>query len=158
VTRIPKAAGGLTIRAATAAELMTTDPVTVRHDDSVQVAATLMREGGISALPVVDHFGHAVGVVSQFDIIARHPRLVRRLGRPQVGPAKEAESGGGPEPDGVPVAEFMTSAVFTVAADTPVRDVIDKLVSLRVHRLFVRDLVGRLVGVVSMTDVLRHLA
>jgi CBS domain-containing protein len=126
-----QAAGPLTLRATTASELMTADPLTVQHDDPIQVAAHLMHERGISAVPAVDRFGRAVGVISQFDLVARHPELARRFGRPAPGDDGQAASEGRAVPGAVPVAEVMTPGVFAVATDTPGRDVVNKMVSLR---------------------------
>ena len=52
----------------------------------------------------------------------------------------------------------MTPAVFAVAPDTPIHRVVSDMVGLHVHRLFVVDEVGVLVGVISTMDVLRHLS
>jgi len=51
----------------------------------------------------------------------------------------------------------MTPAVFSVGPDTPAAKVVHDLLSLNVHRLFVVDENGVLVGVISTIDVLRHL-
>ena len=55
------------------------------------------------------------------------------------------------------VWEIMNPVFFSVARETSAAVVIDAMVSLHVHRLFVQDDEGKLVGVVSTTDVLRHL-
>jgi len=51
----------------------------------------------------------------------------------------------------------MTPAVFAVSPDTPVHRVVSDMVGLHVHRLFVVDADGILVGVISTMDVLKHL-
>jgi CBS domain-containing protein len=51
----------------------------------------------------------------------------------------------------------MTPAVFSVAPDAPARRVIDDMVALKVHRLFVSDANGVLIGVISALDVLAQL-
>jgi CBS-domain-containing membrane protein len=53
------------------------------------------------------------------------------------------------------VSDIMTPAVFSVSLDTPVRKVIEQLLDMKVHRLFVVDKGGALVGVISPLDVLR---
>ena len=55
------------------------------------------------------------------------------------------------------VADLMTPAVFSVSEDTPVQRVISDMVGLRVHRLFVVDKDGTLVGIITTMDVLKHL-
>jgi CBS domain-containing protein len=53
----------------TAAELMTSPPVTIGPDEPVQHAAFLMYDRAVSRLPVVDQAGHLVGIVSQADVL-----------------------------------------------------------------------------------------
>jgi CBS domain-containing protein len=59
--------------------------------------------------------------------------------------------------DRTPVRDLMTPVVFSVRPDTPARQVIEQMLHLRVHRLFVIDNDGILVGVISMSDVMRRL-
>ena len=54
----------------TAAELMTTPPVTIGPDEPVQHAAFLMYDRAVERLPVVDKAGHLVGIVSQVDVLS----------------------------------------------------------------------------------------
>ena len=51
----------------------------------------------------------------------------------------------------------MTPVVFSVRPETPARQVIEEMLHLRVHRLFVIDADGVLVGVIATSDILRHL-
>src|SRR5262249_41172982 len=60
-------------------------------------------------------------------------------------------------PDTTRVRDIMTPVVFSVVPEAPASRVVEDLVSLRVHRLFVVDRDGVLVGVISVLDVLRHL-
>jgi predicted transcriptional regulator len=55
------------------------------------------------------------------------------------------------------VADLMTPAVFSVAPDAHVSRVVADMVGLRVHRLFVVDGEGVLIGVITAMDVLKHL-
>jgi CBS domain-containing protein len=57
-------------------ELMTRDPVVVRHDDTVAVAIHKMAVGGFRHIPIVEH-GRPTGVVTAKDVF-RH--LARTLG------------------------------------------------------------------------------
>ncbi len=50
----------------------------------------------------------------------------------------------------------MTPAVFSVTPATPLVSVAEEMVQLNVHRLFVVDRDGVLVGVISALDLLRH--
>ena len=59
--------------------------------------------------------------------------------------------------DSVRVADIMTPVSFTVAPDTPVKELADFLVRGRIHRAVVVD-EERLVGIVTSGDVLRAVA
>jgi CBS domain-containing protein len=52
---------------------------------------------------------------------------------------------------------MMTPAVFCVSLTTPAWSVVDQMRELNVHRLFVTDENGVLVGVISAMDVVRNL-
>jgi CBS domain-containing protein len=56
-----------------------------------------------------------------------------------------------------PECDLMTPVVFTVTLDTPAEQVVHQMLALKIHRLFVLDETGVLVGVISAIDVLRHL-
>ena len=60
--------------AVTAAQLMTSPPVTIGPDDPVQHAAFLMYDRAINRLPVVDKAGHLVGIISQVDVLRVYGR------------------------------------------------------------------------------------
>jgi CBS domain-containing protein len=55
--------------AATVADMMTADPVTVRPEDSVQHAARLIAERRHNRLPVTDADGRLLGVVTRLDAL-----------------------------------------------------------------------------------------
>src|SRR6516165_12135237 len=55
---------------ATAAELMTSPPVTVGPDTPLAEAARLMRDRRVKRLPVTNATGHLVGIVSRVDVLS----------------------------------------------------------------------------------------
>ncbi|MDQ2622410.1 MAG: CBS domain-containing protein [Actinomycetota bacterium] len=56
--------------AATAADMMTVDPITVSPDDPVERAGKLISDSTHNRLPVVDDEGRLVGVVTRVDVLA----------------------------------------------------------------------------------------
>jgi CBS domain-containing protein len=50
-------------------EAMTTPPITVRGEASIEVAAALMAEHDVRRLPVVDEADRVVGVASRSDLV-----------------------------------------------------------------------------------------
>jgi CBS domain-containing protein len=131
----------LVLRAATAADLMTHGPVSLSHTASVSEAAAFLTSRGFGAAMIIDDAGHPIGVVTKTDIVIH---------------ARERQPG--LEPDDTPVTGVMTPVVFAVRTDTPTRSVIEQLLALNVHHLFVTDESGVVVGVVTPIDVLRNLA
>ena len=57
-------------RGVTAGDLMTSPPVTVTRDDTLERAARLMYTHKVKRLPVVGTDGHLVGIVSRADLLA----------------------------------------------------------------------------------------
>jgi predicted transcriptional regulator len=152
----------ITLRAETAADLMTPNPLSLRDNATLREAVAFLIDRGISGAPVIDEAGRPVGVLSQTDILIHDRQKVD-----YVEPA-EHESGA-PLPRGVwkdfqiervdttTVSQVMTPAVFSVALHAPAAMAIEEMCALNVHRLFVIDGNGVLVGVISALDVLRHL-
>jgi CBS domain-containing protein len=156
----------LTLKARTAADLMTTRVVSVEETAPLREAVATLVDRGISGAPVINEAGRAVGVVSLSDVVV-HDRNTVTYARPTAEfftrsdlRAELGEDVGGFQVEAVDrtlVRDVMTPTVCSVRPETPARDVIEEMVLLHVHRLFVTDRDGVLVGVISMTDVLRRL-
>ena len=130
----------LVLKASTAAEIMTAGPVSLHSSATVAEATTFLTERAFGAAVVLDEAGHPLGVVTKTDLLVH-----ARQRRP------------GLEPDDTPVTEVMTPAVFSVRPETPARSVVEQLLALNVHHLFVADAAGAIIGVISPIDVLRKL-
>jgi CBS domain-containing protein len=135
----PEIAPRLVLKGRKAADLMTANPVSIREGATVREAVEFLTRHEISGAPVIDAAGRPVGVLSRADILVHD--------REAVDPAADAER----------VRDIMTPAVFCVPPDAPASRVARELVDLKVHRLFVVDDRGTLVGVISALDLLRHL-
>lgn len=70
-------AAGAAPRAVTVEQVMTRDPVVLRHDDSVAVAIHKMVLGAFHHLPLVDAAGHVRGVVSEHEVLRHLHRLLQ---------------------------------------------------------------------------------
>ncbi len=161
----------LLLKARTAADLMTLNPVSLRETATAREAACFLIERGISAAPVINEAGEPVGVLSQTDLVV-HAREKNHALTSNEGYVEDfSEFAEVPcEPSGIwnelrvesvddkaLVGDLMTPTVFTVRLDAPSAQVVEDMLALRVHRLFVVDDGGVLVGVVTATDVLRRL-
>ncbi|MCI0682982.1 MAG: CBS domain-containing protein [Gemmataceae bacterium] len=155
----------ITLAARTAADLMTPNPVSISADAPVKEAAVLFADRGFSAAPVIDAAGRPIGVVSQADIVV-HDResveyvpVTKEVERPPATADGEALPRGFQveKVDRTRVRDIMTPAVFSVGPHTPAMKVIEQMLGLQVHRVFVIGKDGVLVGVISAFDILRRL-
>jgi CBS domain-containing protein len=156
----------LRLHAETAADLMVANPISLRADANIREALVLLTDKGFSAAPVIDEAGRPVGVLSRGDLLV-HDREKADYLAPGAGYFYEQDlhsRKGGPiegfqveNVDQTRVRDLMTPAIFSVAPETSASKVIDDILALHVHRLFVVDAAGILVGVVTAMDVLRHL-
>ena len=113
-----------------ARDIMTKDVITVTPDTPTENAARMLFTSSISGMPVVGDDERLVGVLTEFDIIAKEGRTV---------------------------GEIMTTDVVTIAEDTEAETVAQILTNRRVRRLpVVRD--GQVVGIVSRSDLVRLFA
>jgi CBS domain-containing protein len=159
--------GRIILWAKTAADLMTPNPVSISANAPVKEAAALFSDKGFSAAPVIDEAGRPLGVISQADIVVHDREKVEYVSvrEPSYETRTPTTSAGETLPSGfqvenvdrTSVRDIMTPAVFSVAAHTPAAKVIEEMLALGVHRLFVIGKDGVLVGVISTVDILRRL-
>jgi CBS domain-containing protein len=107
---------------------------TVRPDDNVKHAASIMQAADIGPLPVCDG-GRLVGIVTDRDITVRSVAAGR-------------------DPSSTPVRDVMTPDIVYVRADQDVDEAIELMRRHEVRRLPVVD-GGRLVGMVALADLAR---
>jgi CBS domain-containing protein len=158
----------LSLHASTAADVMARNPVSIAADATVHEAVVFLTERRISAAPVISDAGRPVGVVTEADIL-RHTREqaehmhplpdaeVERELRLRTGERLGDDEFGIDIPDVTRVQDIMNPVVFAVPAETPIDVVVRELVGRRIHRLFVVDESGSLVGVVTTLDLLSRL-
>jgi len=160
------AAPGLTLWAESAADLMMTNPMSIRANATVRETIEMLTEHGFSAAPVIDKAGRAVGVVSRADILVHDREKGKNAGSASYYEQADLTTRAGERlgvgfhiqaMESTLVRDIMTPAVFSVRPDTPAAKVVEQMVALKVHRLYVVEPDGTLVGVISAQDVLRHL-
>lgn len=125
-------------------ELMQADLESVSLDTSMNDVLVSMAESRVSALPVIDHAGRLVGVISKTDIVASEEDA-------------EGEAGRAALFETTLVRDLMTSPALTIAADASIQDAAQQMLSTGVHRLFVTT-DQRAIGVISVTDILAAVA
>lgn len=125
-------------------DIMRTDVKTVDLDATMGDAITTLADAHVSALPVTDARGQVVGVVSTTDILGALSETTEPDARERLF-------------DATPVRDLMTSRSRVIAPDADVLEAAREMLYLDVHRLFV-EARGRLVGVLSQTDIVAAVA
>ena len=148
-----------------AADIMTTDVITISPDASVKELAKLLSDHGVSGVPVVDRDGKLVGIVSEGDLMhraelgaeRRHPRRRRSWWLEMLAAEREEAARDYIKSHGRTVKDLMTRDVVTVTEDTPISEVASRLEEKRIKRVpVVRD--GKVVGIISRANLVRALA
>jgi CBS domain-containing protein len=140
------------------ADVMTRNVISIAPEATVEEAVKLMLARGISGLFVVDQAGELAGVITEGDLL-RRDELGTERDRPWwlrllVSPARQAADF--TRAHGRHVRDVMTVDVISVAQDATLESVVATMEQNRIKRLPVtRD--GRVVGVVSRSDLLRAL-
>lgn len=144
----PVASRPMMLRLSTAAELMTPNPLSFDTNMPIQKANALLTLHELDAAPLVDRAGRLVGVVTSAACAAWEEFTLRASPADTVQELLDWSS----------VVEIASPAGETIPHDAPSRDVIERLVRSRARRIYVVGEWDELVGVVSMSDVLRHLS
>ncbi len=148
-----------------ASDVMITDVISVKPDATVQEAAELLLSKKISGMPVVDHSGKLVGLISEGDLLRRSPEgsWPKAWGPPpRRGWLKLLIDGDEIDTEYITqparkVADIMSYDVISARPETPLSDVASLLVHHRIKRVpIVKD--GNLVGIVSRANLVEALA
>mmetsp|Transcript_2890 Transcript_2890/g.7933 ORF Transcript_2890/g.7933 Transcript_2890/m.7933 type:complete len:363 (-) Transcript_2890:261-1349(-) len=128
--------------------------VAVGEEDQALAAFRLMKDRNISAVAVVDAEGHLLANISNSDVktmlgqnrvLSLAQTAMDFVAAVRAGDAARTSSG------------KSTAAAMHVHPETTVKQLISKLAATKVHRMYVCDAEGLLIGVVSLKDILRAL-
>lgn len=127
---------------------MTSPAMTVTPETSFQDALKLMRDHKFRRIPVVDHEGKLVGIVSERDLLHASPSPATSLSVWEVNYLLWK----------LKVADIMTHHVITIAPDAPIEDAANLMVTRKIGGLPVVDNAGYVVGVITETDIFKAFA
>ncbi len=134
-------------------DVMTRDVASVTTGATYREVVNLLADKGISAVPVVDDQGRVLGVVSEADLLHKveftgesQPPKTFEGRRTRHARVKSAADRAG---------DLMTSPAVTTTAQTSLAEAAKLMDANDIKRLPVLDAAGRLVGIVSRTDLLR---
>ena len=119
-------------------EIMSSHPVCCRSTDRLADVAWKMYEGDCGVLPVLGEKGEAVGMITDRDV------AIATMTRNKP-------------PSEIFVAEVMSGKVHACGQDDKLESALETMAAERVRRLPVLDAERRVVGVLSMNDVILRL-
>lgn len=122
----------------TARDLMTSSPRCIGVNDSLSIAASVMADLNVGALPICGEDSRLKGMLTDRDIV------VDAIAQ-------------GMDPETTPVEALAKGAPITVNADDDIQVALDRMRDNRVRRLPVIA-ERRLVGIVSQADIARSLS
>jgi CBS domain-containing protein len=137
-------------------DIMTTAVITAGSEASFHELVGLMLDHGVSGIPVVDAAGRPIGIVTEADLVSKEAYGARRrLLDVAAAAAFRAENTWAVKARGMTARELMSAPVRTVRLDELVQLAAARMVTTGVKRLPVVDDDGRVVGIVSRSDVLQ---
>lgn len=142
-------------------DIMTPDVITIRQEYPLPEIASILHKHRIHGAPVVDAENKVIGIVTESDFFLREdiymrlPTLVdiirESADRGRLAPDDEAAM---KEIVEAQAADVMSAPCITVRPDTPAGEAINIFSKTHYKTLPVVDAGDRLVGVVSLADVL----
>lgn len=109
--------------------------VTINIDESALEVANVMAEKGIGSV-IVEEGGEPAGIITERDIISK-------------------VSAKGLDPKDMKCRDVMSSPLMTIGAEAKLYEATRLMEEQKVKKLLVEDKSGQIVGIVSMTDLLK---
>ncbi len=143
-------------------DIMVTKVTTVQLSTSVNKIAHLMSDNNISGLPVINDNDEVVGVITEVDLIVRNARFkmptyfvildsIIYLERPKHFQERLQHM------LGTTAEEIMSKPPSTITPDSSIEDLASLMVDRRMNPIPVVEN-GKLVGIVSRSDIVRMMA
>jgi len=152
----------IALLAKTAEDLMTVNPLSLREHATVDEAMAFLSTRGFGGAPVINDAGKPVGFVGNTDLLRLAVHAAHESTRGYVGHDGAQLSRAAPAIQRRPfckcpltVREIMRPAIVAVPRSSSMAQVIKKMISRRVQRVFVIDATGTLIGVISSLDILQ---
>ncbi|XP_062507202.1 5'-AMP-activated protein kinase subunit gamma-1-like [Corticium candelabrum] len=115
----------------------------IQEDTPIIVALNVFTERRVSALPIIDEQGRVVDIYAKFDVM--NLAAERTYNNLDI-PVKEALR-----------HRTWFEGVHTCTSMDTLQTVIDRIIEKQVHRLVIVDMEKHLVGIISLSDILKFL-
>ncbi len=145
-----------------AREIMTTDVITVKKDDTVEQVIKLLMEHNVSGLPVIDDEKHVVGIISEGDLIYRSKKLQIPSYFTILDSYIFLESTKSIQEQirkmvGYRVEDVMTEKVIVADVEENIEEIATLMAAKKVNRVPIVEN-DKLVGIISRRDIIRAYA
>jgi len=138
--------------------LMTRDAAAVSPEAATAQVVDLLIERGIKAVPVVDRERRVVGIITGGDLLIRGRLGLRLSVQRDLSQQEFADQIRALQASGLSASDVMTPNPLTIGTEATLDEAIHLMATRSLKRLPVTDKRGRLEGILSRTDLLRHLA
>jgi acetoin utilization protein AcuB len=125
-------------------EYMTSTVTTLTVDARLLDAALLIRRTGKRHVPIVSSDGKAIGIISDRDVSRLAPSLRSPLGADEYNKVLEE----------TPITLAMSKDPITIHPDAPVQQAVHIMTSKKISSVLVTQPDGKLIGIITVTDVL----
>ncbi|MGB3640630.1 MAG: CBS domain-containing protein [Rivularia sp. (in: cyanobacteria)] len=145
------------------AEVMTREPITVKAETPLREAIKILAEKGISGLPVVDDAGHLIGIISETDLMWQQAGVTPPAYFMIFDSVIYLKNPLDYERDlhkalGQTVGEVMNEKPITISPDKLLREAAKIMRDRKIHRLPVVDDSEQIIGILSLSDIIRDMA
>jgi CBS domain-containing protein len=124
-----------------AKHLMNTGVITISPNEDIYEAMRMMALNNVTGLPVIDHNGTLLGIITEKDILVLLHNSLEEVNMDRVVGT---------------VGQFMTRRVICFGPEDRLADIAECLSTNDFRRVPILDH-GRLVGIISRKDVIRYL-
>ncbi len=114
-------------------EVMSRNVIKIRHDQTIDEAALLMKKQQVGSLIVIDEKDNPIGIITDRDIVVRV--LAKKL-----------------DPSKTKVKDVMSKPLFTVNSKTDIGEIALKMRKYRVRRFGVIEK-GKLIGIITDRNI-----
>ncbi|MTI68170.1 MAG: CBS domain-containing protein [Firmicutes bacterium] len=145
-----------------AKDIMTSNVITVKADDTIENVTNLLLEHNISGVPVVDDEKKVIGIVSETDLIYKDKNINIPAYFPFLGGYILLESMKKFEKQlkkmaGYKVEDIMSEKVITINENKEIREVVNTMLNNNINRIPVVNDDEKVVGIIARSDVLRNI-
>lgn len=145
-----------------ARDIMNKEVITVNPEDNVEQLVKLLLENKISGVPVVDEQGKVIGIVSEADLIYPEKSVHLPAFIPVLDGIIFLESFKKLEKEikkmtAYKVKDVMIKDVVTVDEDANLEDIVNILLNKKINRVPVVNSNNKLIGIITRSNILKHI-